>query len=327
MEAEPPAVMGTTSDPRSMGTVDGPRGGLPVVRDSWRRIFRLPELSSWLRMWLLTPASDAEAVPVASLRAAAAEYSEVYRQPPGKAPGVPLELDDMVPRLALTWLLLPTSSVNGLSLGLVWTDVAANALDGDPMVIGPAPSGRFALDEGTGELFATSWRPSNDTLVVAWTASVLSCERVRETIHFDAPAPNTLPAHIIVRMTFHERRFCRLCGPTTGRSVPPPDLSDLPPPCTGSPARRVSSPADFSGFGFQGFRGTYFGTVLLSRFAPAGGTVQGGGPCLAQERRLISIRLRHARPERRRMLRLALTASASSITWGLSPWVGVLYVS
>jgi len=287
-----------------------------VTHRSFRRIFRLPLVSPWLHRWLFTPASVAKAVPAASLRAAAKDLSEVYCKPAGVPPGVPLALDGMEPKLALNWLLLPVSSVNGMTVGLVWTEVTKNSLDAAG--IAPAPSGRFALDEAAGELFATAWRPADATLIVAWNASVLSCECVRETLHFDAPAPGTLPAHILTRMAFYERRHCRLCGPATGPGVVP-DLSALPPPCVAYPAPHVTSPVDFSGFGFPTFRGTYFGTVVISRFSAAGSTVHGGGPLIGQDRRLICTRMRHCRPDRRRLLRLSLATGASTISWGLSP--------
>ncbi|KAK1861032.1 hypothetical protein I4F81_003616 [Pyropia yezoensis] len=237
----------------------------------------------------------------------------------------------MVPKLALNWLLLPVASINGITAGLVFTDSVEEDLD--DMVIMPEPSGRFAYDEEVGEVFMTAWRPDNK-LVVAWTQCVLSCERRREVLTYANPLPGQFPFHLKKRMSFYERRHCRLCGLDVWTVE---DLSSLPPPCNGAPRRRFTSPLNFKGFGFPFFRGHFFGTVVLRTYDSAslidGDATDGSGatpyadpPCTRREARPIVVRVRHGSVSLRRMMRLALTDTAQ-VLWSPDPMASRVFIS
>lgn len=310
----------------------GPCWPVPVPeRLDYAAVFRLPLLGPWLQQWLLSFPADAEAVSIASIRAAVTEVAEVYRAPNGLPTRKPLDLTAMVPKLALNWLLLPVASINGITAGLVFTDSVEEDLD--DMVIMPEPSGRFAYDEEVGEVFMTAWRPDNK-LVVAWTQCVLSCERRREVLTYANPLPGQFPFHLKKRMSFYERRHCRLCGPDVWTVE---DLSSLPPPCNGAPRRRFTSPLNFKGFGFPFFRGHFFGTVVLRTYDSAslidGDATDGSGatpyadpPCTRREARPIVVRVRHGSVSLRRMMRLALTDTAQ-VLWSPDPMASRVFIS
>ncbi len=187
-------------------------------------------------------------------------------------------------------------------------DVTINRLD--ECSVQPVPCGRFAMDEVTGEVFVTAWNESS-LMTIGWTASVSSCERVRELFIFEAPrADGEPPGKPILRNSFYERRDCRLCNPNT-------------PPCRAPAARaRAVSRHDSAGrylFPLQNvyrrFRGCYFGVVVKSVYTPA---TRGRPQVVAVVPVICDIR--HGVASVARRLRINLRQSA--LSFGMGPAVG-----
>lgn len=164
--------------------------------------------------------------------------------------------------LSSHWFLIPYENINGFLIGLGYClvvydqldrSMSANALD--------QPCGRFAMDEETGEVFMTAFRP--DGLVfVGWTQSISTCQRVRELFLFVAPKEDGQEPHqLVLRNSFYERRNCRMCGLSN-------QAETLAPPCSGAPRRKTSNPVDFTGFSFpdRRFRGDYFGICVKTLY-------------------------------------------------------------
>lgn len=204
-------------------------------------------------------------------------------------------------RMSTHWLLTPYASVNGFTIGLLFMDMLYDNLD--DLCVGGAPSGKFAMNEETGEILATSFR-ENGSFIVGWIKCVASCERIREVLEFDAPSPGNFPSRLLKRNSFYERRNCRLCGCLNGDG-------DLLEPCSGTPRIRLTDPGTFRNFGLKGFRGSYFGSVNKVLYDP-----QSNRP-LKRQLVPIFVDLRHSIPAIQEKLRLKLRRGL--VSFGTAP--------
>ncbi len=156
------------------------------------------------------------------------------------------------------WLLCPFQSCNGYTVGIAYMDVSLNHLD--DLCVHPVHVGKFAMDETTGEVFMTAW-PGNSFMVIGWTASVSSCDRVRELFLFEAPKVDGIePRKLLLQNSFYERRDCRICNSPTI------------PICHAPPSRVNSTNSSPSNYLFplrnvyRRFRGCYFGVCVKTKY-------------------------------------------------------------
>lgn len=190
----------------------------------------------------------------------------------------------ITPTVSSHYLFIPCQTINGYTVGLAYLDILyeRDSYGIKDNRVPPLRLGRFVIDDATGEMFCTAWM--DNLMVVAWTQSIIKCERVREFLLFEAPKDGTPPRSLLLRNSFFERRSCALCG--LGRSI-----STLPPPCSGIDNRRLSQDPASSAFNnnssssshsssqrqvsrkltniaaiYRRFRGSYFGVVLKTRY-------------------------------------------------------------
>lgn len=266
----------------------------------YQHIFRLPNKGGWIQNWVFSRGAEAELLPEAGIENSTAESTTIFRALALTAQAMPM--------MSSHWFLCPFQSCNGFTVGLAYMDVTVDRLD--ECSVHPVPCGRFAMDEATGEVFMTAWNEAS-LMTVGWTASVSSCERIRELFIFEAPKKNgEPPGKPILRNSFYERRDCRICGR--------PNI----PPCRAPAARaRAVSRHDSAGkylFPLQNvyrrFRGCFFGVVVKSVYSP--GT---RGPQIVAAVPVICD-IRHGVASVARRLRINLRQSAFS--FGMGPTVG-----
>lgn len=295
--------------PRSlleMSRVYAPAWGLDLAvrgRRGSRDVFRLPLGSDWIRNWVMRPnRSEDTEVPESAINNSTTETTTLFR------PCMRTGRASSILRFSTHWLLTPWATINGYTVGLIFMDILVDNLD--EMCVRGAPSGRFAMNESTGEIIATAFR-DDGTLLVGWIESVTCCERVRELLMFEAPEPGHFPRKIMIRNSFYERRNCKLCGVTDENSV-------LPPPCSGVPRRRITNPTNFKGFGLPGFRGNYFGTCEKTLFRPANSEYR-------QEVVPVFLDIRHSIPSVNAKLKLRLRKGI--VSFGTAPRIssGLFY--
>lgn len=283
-------------------TLTAPRWALSLGLEGQRdyaHVFRLPNKGGWIRKWVYSRVADTEMVPEAGLANSTTESTTIYRASPSFGTAVPM--------LSTHWFLCPCQSYNGYTVGLAYMDVALDRLDSS--CVAPAECGRFAMDEATGEVFMTAWR--GNEMVVAWTQSISSCERVRELLLFEAPCADGMePEHLILRNSFYERRDCQFCG---GSSYPPRQPCHAP----AARARQISHtrPTDYLfplQSAYRRFRGSYYGTVEKTRYARGmSGATFSKVP--------IVLDLRHGIASVSRRLKINLRQS--SVSFGVDPRV------
>lgn len=219
---------------------------------AYHDVFRLPNAAAWLRDWVYGATRTLDPISRKSVDGATTESTTVFRIHDSLC---------ITPSVSNHWVLVPSSSRDGFTVGFGYVAVVHNSLDW--MSAQPGLSGRFAMDNATGETFMTARRESGN-LIVAWTQSITTCERVRELLEYEAPAGiGKQPEKLLLRNSFYERRNCRLCGNAA-------TIDQLPSPCTG-PTFRKHDTAKGGGIHslpriYRRFRGGYFGVCVKTRF-------------------------------------------------------------
>lgn len=232
---------------------------------TYHSIFHLPNLGGVIRKWLFTRPTI-EAISEDSFSNSAVESMTLFRIE---------RIDDMLRSLMVTptvsshYMFIPCQTINGYTVGLAYLDTTYERDNRDDGMrdnrVPPLRLGRFVIDDSTGEIFCSAW--IDNLMVVAWTQSIIKCERVHEYLLFDAPPDGTPPRNLLLRNSFFERRSCALCG--HGNSI-----VNLPPPCSGVDNRRLSQdpanqmPNMLTNVAsiYRRFRGSYFGVVLKTRY-------------------------------------------------------------
>lgn len=290
-----------------------PQWGLSVDLQGYRdysHIFRLPNMGGWIQKWVYSRGAETELVPEDALDNSTTESTTIFRCLPNFRQAEPV--------LSTHWFLCPFKSWNGFTVGLAFLDV--QMADLTTTAVAPEACGRFAMDETTGEVFMTSWRAAESLMVVAWTQTISSCERVRELFTFEAePVDGAPPGRVLLRNSFYERRNCRICGDVVG--------SNLNPPCR-APARprsvRKRRPDDLLPLQtmYRRFRGFFFGTCVKTRYHY---TQRDDGVSTVVPSSVpvpIILDIRHGIASVSRRLRLNLRRRA--LSFGTDPRVGML---
>jgi hypothetical protein len=344
--ATEPGVSLATSNPGYASRPRWARTGLPLVGDrSTSTVFRLPsEGGEWARRWLYSHSDpdQFDCVAAEAIGNASAQAATVWRnnEPTPMARSADMTngfavdfstgndvdiYDDgcckvdttLRPTVSSNWFLIPYGNINGFTLGIGFVHAAHDVLDrnmtvttlNDPY----SRSGRFIMDEATGEVFITAFR-ADGTMLIAWTKSLHSCERVRELLLFVTPLKDgEPPTHVLLRNSFYERRDCRICTTPDAHSV-----DALPRPCTGFNLRRDNVRASAQGNSWRHFNtfdrrfnGHFWGVVEKYRYDRVTRVVN------RAERIPILIDIRTSCASVSRMFKHAVRHSA--LTFGLGP--------
>ena len=227
-------------------------------RRDYSRVFRLPNENLWIRKWVYSRISPTEYIPQSAMDNSTTESTTVFRCLPNDRL--------VIPKMSCHWLLCPFQSFNGYTVGLAYMDVTLNYLDDS--CVHPVHVGRFAMDEASGEVFVTAWHSNKHAyMTVGWTASVSSCERVRELFLFECPAVDgNAPTNLLLQNSFYERRNCHICkSPNTPVCNAPASRSN-----TTNSHRSSSSSTGAYLYPlrnvYRRFRGCYFGVCVKTKY-------------------------------------------------------------
>jgi hypothetical protein len=290
--ATEPGVSLATHNPGSAEMPRWARGEVPLAGDrSARRIFRLPIACGALaHRWLYSRPDDfeqVEGVSAAAIANASTQSATAWRRmdadvemaksaaTPHPSDGVGLDMSqgevgeqaEVIWRASISshYFLVPFQAVNGIILGLAFMSVKHDTLDRNISItsLKDAASnfGRFIMDETTGEVFITHFREDN-TMFIAWTKSLYSCERVRELVLYKVPQVNgTPPTQVLLRNSFYQRRDCPMCSTVDANSI-----NALSPPCCGMTVHHDRGSGENNSWrGFNAFdrrfNGRYWGIV------------------------------------------------------------------
>jgi hypothetical protein len=341
--ASEPGVKLATHNPGSVRMPHWALAGIPLLGDrTARRIFRLPVAGgAWAQRWLYSHPDGFDCASPDAIVNAITQSTTIWRRfvDAHKAAGGEDELDvsggdagaikgeaeaEATFRATISshWFLVPYGAINGVILGFGMMHMMHDTLDRNISVVAlrdlSSRFGRFIMDEATGEFFFTAFREDN-TVLVAWAASVRSCERVREMMLFATPeVDGTQPTQVLLRNSFYDRRDCRMCTTPDAHSV-----LALRPPCSGIAMHRHcirnegdgNSWVDNSWEGFHSsdtrYNGRYWGTVEKRQYDRATRVN------IRSEQALLLIDIRNGTASVARMLRDNVKQSA--LSFGLGP--------